>query len=479
MHPILFRIPLPGGGSLPIYSYGMMLAVSFIVGWYLTLGLAHRDGLPKETMANCYVITALSAVVCSRLLYVLTNLDEFHAIGDVFALRSGGMVAYGGFVGGFLGSLVYLNSKRIPLIPWADVAVPSLASGLLITRIGCYLYGCDFGRPLSDTAPAWLRKLGSFPKWPENTVDQGAGSPAWVQHVKERGLALSADWSLPVHPTQLYESATGLGLLLFLLVARRYQAFRGQIFLYFTFFYGFARFLLEFLRDDAERGDVPPALEPHFLFPLCLAFFAIAFTLGIAQAIRSKGLRVVAQVGSFIPVVWSFLAFKPEAYATVGKVKLSTSQFIGVTTAVAAAAAFSMLYRAAMANPKAAMAPLKLDLPQDDESEEASEVPAKKKKGSEPPELKKPKKKKRPAPVETSESNDEASNVESATNADEPAAPGASEPTDDPAPTDEAKSTEDAALEEPAPAPKKKKKKKAKPASDESSSSSKPSEDDA
>ena len=49
---------------------------------------------------------------------------------------------------------------KIRLLPWADVAVPSLASGLFITRIGCYLFGCDFGRRLSPCAPGWLQKMG-------------------------------------------------------------------------------------------------------------------------------------------------------------------------------------------------------------------------------------------------------------------------------------------------------------------------------
>jgi len=40
MHPILFRIPLPGGDTLPIYSYGVMLGLSLVAGWYLALGLA-------------------------------------------------------------------------------------------------------------------------------------------------------------------------------------------------------------------------------------------------------------------------------------------------------------------------------------------------------------------------------------------------------------------------------------------------------
>lgn len=432
MHPILFRIPI--GGGFPIYSYGVMLGLSFVVGWYLTLGLAERDKLPREVMANCYVITALAAVLGARLLYVLTNLDEFHSFGDIFEFRSGGMVAYGGFLGGFLGSLGYLRLKGIPLIPWADVAVPSLASGLMITRIGCYLYGCDFGRPLDESAAPWLRRAGTFPKWPEGTIESSIGSPAWAQHVKERGLSIASDASLPVHPTQLYESAIGLALLVFLLVLRKRQVFRGQIFLSFTFFYGVARFALEFLRDDAERGSMPPSLPPHILFPLSFVLFGAAFAYGFAPAIQNAALRNVARVAAFLPVVAAYLAFKPEPFAIVSAVKLSTSQFIGLGTGCVAAVFFAMLYDGAKGNPVAAMAlpdfsafdaeygeeedggekkpaaPKKKAAPKDDDESSEDEPKAKKpaKKAAEPstPEQKKKKRKKKPETKPAAESDD-------------------------------------------------------------------------
>ena len=101
MHPILVRIPLPGWKflgdftSIPIHSYGVMLGLSLVVGWYLTLGLAEKYGLPKETMANCYVFTALSAVIMSRVLYYLTNPGEFKSFWELFALwRMGHSVNY-------------------------------------------------------------------------------------------------------------------------------------------------------------------------------------------------------------------------------------------------------------------------------------------------------------------------------------------------------------------------------------------------
>ena len=72
--------------NLPIYSYGVMLGLSLVVGWYLTLGLAERNKLPKETLANCYVFTALSAVIMSRVLYYVTNPGEFKSFWEIFAL---------------------------------------------------------------------------------------------------------------------------------------------------------------------------------------------------------------------------------------------------------------------------------------------------------------------------------------------------------------------------------------------------------
>src|SRR5262245_905808 len=120
MRPVLFRIPI-GSVSLPLYSYGLMLALSLIVGWYITLTLCERDGMtevsvsglsrflhrlfpkifkatPTKTMGRCYMWTAGSAVAGARLLYVFTNLDRFDNFLDIFKVWQGGLVAYGGFL---------------------------------------------------------------------------------------------------------------------------------------------------------------------------------------------------------------------------------------------------------------------------------------------------------------------------------------------------------------------------------------------
>ena len=93
-------------------------ASSLVVGWYLTLPLAERDGLPKETMANCYVVTALAALAGSRILYVVTNLDEFKSVGRSSSpSATAGSSPTAGSSAGSLGSWAFLAPKRIRLLP--------------------------------------------------------------------------------------------------------------------------------------------------------------------------------------------------------------------------------------------------------------------------------------------------------------------------------------------------------------------------
>jgi len=412
--------------NLPIYSYGVMLGLSLVVGWYLTLTLAERDGLPKETMANCYVITAIAAIVGSRILYIATNIDEFRVdvhdtnsavdFASFFALRRGGLVAYGGFLGGFLGSWLYLRPHGIRLMPWADVAVPSLASGLLVTRIGCYLFGCDFGKPLPENAPAWLAKLGTFPHWPKDTLDAGGtGSPAWDKHLKSFAGAkhdelLKLDHAFPVHPTQIYESLVGLLLLILLLWQRKHQKFRGQIFFLFTFAYGYLRFIIEFVRDDVERGEIG-TFALHRFIGVTLLIFALAFTFGISLGITKKNIRNAARVVSFVPAIVAFIWLMPPKFGDTVPYHPSTSQWIGLLSAVICSIAYASFWEQARKTPKLAMS-----------LETLGEVSVKKEKTEDDDEEDKPKrkkKKKRAKPVEDKPS--ESTEAEAEAEADEKA----------------------------------------------------------
>jgi prolipoprotein diacylglyceryl transferase len=234
---------------VPIFSYGVMLGSAMVVGWFVALRLARNDGIPSEQAGALYMWTAVWSIIGARLLYVVTEWKEFESPLDIFLLNKGGLVAYGGMIGGFLASWYGCHKRKIQLLRWADVSAPSVVLGTAITRVGCLLYGCDYGR--RSDVPWAIR-------FPPN-------APAFHDHVSHFGLDKNAPWSLPVHPTQIYESLAGLALFGLLMYLRRVRKFSGEVFLGWVMGYGILRSLIEIYRGDADRGAVGPLSTSQFI----------------------------------------------------------------------------------------------------------------------------------------------------------------------------------------------------------------------
>jgi phosphatidylglycerol:prolipoprotein diacylglycerol transferase len=175
----------------------------------------------------------------------LFRLPNFH---------DGGLLGYGAYIGGLIGASLACRGAAYSLRNWLDMATLPVLLGTGLTRLGCYMQGCDFGRPLGRNRPAFLNALGAFPRWklgPDGAIE---GSPAWISQVLRNGLPPDSSKSLPVHPTQLYAAVFAFALAtLFWLVLRR-RRFAGQLFLSATFLFSIGIFALEFLRGDADRG---------------------------------------------------------------------------------------------------------------------------------------------------------------------------------------------------------------------------------
>ena len=155
-------------------------------------------------------------------------------------INRGGLVAYGGMIGGFLASWYGCRKRGIPLLQWADVAAPSVVLGT-----------GDHARRLPAVR---LRLRRAHPTFPGRSLSR-KGSPAWHHHVaRSRTWPGDAAWSFPVHPTQIYESLVGLSLFGLLMLMRRYRRFSGQVFLGWVLGYGILRPLIEVFRDDDDRG---------------------------------------------------------------------------------------------------------------------------------------------------------------------------------------------------------------------------------
>jgi phosphatidylglycerol---prolipoprotein diacylglyceryl transferase len=270
---------------VPIYSYGVMLGTSLVAGWFLAMRFAAEDQIDPQEAGTIYMWTAVWAIIGSRVLWfinVLTDPTAQSSVSmlDLFKIWQGGLVAYGGMIGGFLASWYGCHKRKIPLLKWADVSAPSVVLGTAITRMGCFLFGCDYGAP-SNTP--WAI---SFPG-PNTSLLHGLvhggpqGSPAWQHHVHDLGMSAAADWSYRVHPTQLYESLAGLFLFGLLMFIRRHRKFSGQVFLGWVLGYGILRPIIEHFRDDEDRGLYPFPFTEHLKFSTSQYIGGISVILGL------------------------------------------------------------------------------------------------------------------------------------------------------------------------------------------------------
>ncbi|HXU64670.1 MAG TPA: prolipoprotein diacylglyceryl transferase family protein, partial [Polyangia bacterium] len=109
---------------VPIYAYGVMLGTSLVVGWFVAMRFAKQDGIDQQEAGTIYMWTAVWSIVGARVLWWMTTPEA--TLWDLPLINRGGLVAYGGMIGGFLASWYGCRKRHIPLLKWADVSAPSV-----------------------------------------------------------------------------------------------------------------------------------------------------------------------------------------------------------------------------------------------------------------------------------------------------------------------------------------------------------------
>jgi len=216
-----------------------MVALAFLIGLWTASRRALREGVSPDKILDLGPWLILGAIIGARTLYVFTFWRaEFasNPFWDIFKVWQGGLVFYGGLVGASLAFIIYARVKKVPLWKGADILAPSIALGYVFGRVGCLMYGCCYGR-ICDL-PWALR----FP---------GYSLSAKQQHASGL-LASESSRSLPVHPTQIYESLLNLLLYGGLAWLFRRKKYDGQVFAWYLIGYALCRSFVE-----AFRGDYP------------------------------------------------------------------------------------------------------------------------------------------------------------------------------------------------------------------------------
>ncbi len=217
---------------LVIHSYGLLLAIAFIVGLYISAKAGQREGINKSEVYDLGLYIALSSLLGAKLLLFVTEFEYYYKnpaeIFSLATLRSGG-VYYGGLILAVIVGIWFARRRHLSHWKMADIFAPGIAIGQSIGRLGCFSAGCCYGKPTS--LPLGVTFTDPYS---QETV----GVPLMVR----------------LHPTQLYEAATNAVIFLILWHAVKRKNFDGQVFVLYLVLYSAARFLIEFLRGDADRG---------------------------------------------------------------------------------------------------------------------------------------------------------------------------------------------------------------------------------
>ena len=213
MLPELFRIV-----GFPVRSWGVLLLLGFVVGWWLMRRRAERFGIPKDKLVDLAVWMLAGGIVGARIGFVLLDWDHYSKnLIDIFKFTEGGMTSFGGYVMGLVGLWIWARINKVPVVNVLDLIAGPALIAIAIGRIGCFLNGCCYGGPCE------------LP---------------WAVHVDPE---IGDDYL--GHPAQLYESAISVVFALVIFGWEKRGNFRpGQLFSLALIFSGIARYLYEIFR---------------------------------------------------------------------------------------------------------------------------------------------------------------------------------------------------------------------------------------
>lgn len=231
VYPLVFDI-----GPLTVTGFGIMMMLGFFTaGWVIQKGLLDK-GLNQAYAEYIIIAGVVGGILGAKLWYVALH----PSTGALFS--RGGLVWYGGFVGGTLAILLNGWRLHVPTRFTMEIAAPAVAVGHAIGRVGCFVVQDDYGVPTS--LPWGLR-------FPEGVP------PSTAHNLRAWGIDVPPDIPphevLAVHPTQLYEVAAMLFVFWILWRLRNHAHGMGWLAAVYLMAVGVERFLVEFIRAKDDR----------------------------------------------------------------------------------------------------------------------------------------------------------------------------------------------------------------------------------
>ena len=253
--------------GLPVFGYGLMMFIGFSVGTTLATFRAQREGLSGEVIWDLASWLFIPGIIGARLYYLIQHGDRVFTgtptpawFIDALNLSQGGLVLYGGLIGGAIGYFTFCYLRRIRPLALADIIVPSVFIGIGFGRIGCFLNGCCYGA--ASSLPWAVR----FPR----------DSATFSAMLEKNLVEIHAACTPPLHPTQIYSSIDGFLIAAITAWYFRYRRRNGEVLAVALLIYPVTRFLLELLRAD-EAGQLKTTLTTAQLVSITLFVINLGF----------------------------------------------------------------------------------------------------------------------------------------------------------------------------------------------------------
>jgi phosphatidylglycerol---prolipoprotein diacylglyceryl transferase len=222
LNPIAFTL-----GPIQVHWYGIIIGSGLALALYLAIREGNKRGLPKETFADLMIWAIPISIICARIYYVLFEWGYYSKhLSEAPKIWHGGIAIHGAIIGGVLTVFFFGRSRKISFWKITDIAAPSLILGQAIGRWGNFMNQEAHGGPVSR---AFLENL----HLPTFIINQMYINGTYYQ------------------PTFLYESIWDFTGVILLILLRRVNLRRGELFLSYMIWYSIGRFFIEGMRTDS------------------------------------------------------------------------------------------------------------------------------------------------------------------------------------------------------------------------------------
>ncbi|ART77992.1 prolipoprotein diacylglyceryl transferase [Sutcliffiella horikoshii] len=221
LNPVMISWPIT------VYWYGAIIGTGALLGLWLATRESERRGLNKDVFVDLVLFAIPIAILCARLYYVAFQWDHYSQNpGDILKIWEGGLAIHGGLIGAITTGVIFARIRGISFWKLADIGAPSILLGQAIGRWGNFMNQEAHG---GEVTRAFLEGL----NLPDFIINQ---------------MYINGTY---YHPTFLYESIwnfVGVGLLLLL---RKVNLRRGELFLSYVIWYSIGRYFIEGMRTDS------------------------------------------------------------------------------------------------------------------------------------------------------------------------------------------------------------------------------------